>query len=316
MAVTGAVYSYNQKTIKEDITDIIYNIDPFDTPALSGMKTVPLNNTLFSWNEDVLAAPAANASEEGADGDDGGHQVVDLISNNTQIFKKLVKVTGTSESVDFYGRKSEKAYQLAKKSKELKRDIEFALVGRPGGDVQTPTAHSTGVGGLTGSVQYFIDASVTKGNHAIPSAYTVGSAFEADILATHQALFEAGSDATQLQIAPGTSINVAALTRASARTRDYRNEKTLTNVVELYVSPFGELHVVINRWLFAADMLFMDFSYLNMGYLRNPRKEELAKVGDSSRCQVIAEGGVKVLNKKATGLLAGVTFNASYDPTL
>ena len=114
---------------KEDIEDIIYDISPTDTPFMSNIGSSTANGILHQWQEDSLAAVAVNAAIEGADADDTAVANTTMKTNRTQIFVKDVSVTNTAEAIGKYGRASEMSYQIAKKGKELRSDIDHAFVG-------------------------------------------------------------------------------------------------------------------------------------------------------------------------------------------
>jgi hypothetical protein len=127
MAVSGTYKTYDQVGKKEDVEDIIYDISPTETPFLSSIGSGTATATLHQWQQDSLAAVATNAAVEGADAGTSSVDETVLKTNNTQIFTKVVQVSGTAEAVGKYGRTSELAYQIAKKGKEMKRDIRLEL---------------------------------------------------------------------------------------------------------------------------------------------------------------------------------------------
>ena len=120
--------SYQAKGIREDLIDLITNISPTETPMLSRFSKVPASNTTHEWQTDSLSAAASNAYVEGADSDAPALTATTRESNNTQISRKLWRVTDTMEAVDKAGRGSEYAYQMAKHMKELARDIKVFCV--------------------------------------------------------------------------------------------------------------------------------------------------------------------------------------------
>ena len=104
---------------REDLIDVIYDISPTDTPFMSTVAKTSASNVYHEWQTDSLAAAATNAAVEGADASDATLSATTRVGNYTQISQKTIKISGTLESVDKAGRKSEKAYQLAKASKEI-----------------------------------------------------------------------------------------------------------------------------------------------------------------------------------------------------
>ena len=129
MAQPGNTFdTYDMKGIREQLSDIIYNISPTDTPMFSSMGKGKASNTQFKWLTDSLAA--ASASNHQVEGDDYSAQAQTAskeLHNYTQIYAKNFIITGTDDAVDAAGRSTQLAYSLAKNSKELKRDVEAGI---------------------------------------------------------------------------------------------------------------------------------------------------------------------------------------------
>ena len=114
---------------REDLIDVIYDISPTETPLLNTLARNKATAVFHEWQTDSLAAATtANAAVEGADATSATLAPTSRLGNYTQIVQKTVQISGTLEAVDKAGRKSEKAYQMAKASSELKRDIETILL--------------------------------------------------------------------------------------------------------------------------------------------------------------------------------------------
>ena len=107
-------------SIREDLSDIIYNIAPLDTPFMSGCGKASADNTYFEWQTDTIAAGSANQQVEGDDASADARAVPTRVGNYTQISRYVVQTSGTNEAVNNAGFKSAQAYQLAKKAKQLK----------------------------------------------------------------------------------------------------------------------------------------------------------------------------------------------------
>ena len=159
---------------REDLSDVIYNISPTDTPFMSSVGKTKATAVLHEWQTDSLAAAdATNAAVEGADATSATLSPTTRVGNRTQISQKTIQVSGTLDNaIDKAGRKSEKAYQLSKASSELKRDMEkillsnqVAAAGTGGG---SPTART--LGGL----QAWINTNVSLGTSGVYFAVTDG----------------------------------------------------------------------------------------------------------------------------------------------
>lgn len=304
--------TYDQVGVKEDISDIISNISPTKTPFQASLKSEKVNNTIFQWQEDSLASVnLANAQAEGFDATDASLSPTVMRSQYTQILSKTVRVSATADAVNTYGRAKETAYQVSKVSAELKRDLEGIMIGQ----AQNATA---GTGSTTGPAatarkmasafgndiagNAVIDASVTITN-GTPAALT-----EQNILDVNQALYAAGSEATTIMVKPADSVIIAGFQKSAGRYRNFTDDnRSVVNVVDLYVSPFGEQKVVINRFIKSDSCLVYDPNMWRQVVLRPWTRELLAKTGDSDRHMIVGEFSLKHTNYKGSGLIKGLT---------
>ena len=265
--------TYVQTRQAEDVQDVIYNISPIDSPVISMSKTIRATGKLHEWSQDDLNAAGENAHVEGAvAGADESKPIVEK-SNFCQIMSKVAEVTGTLEKVDKYGRNSEMAYQLELRYGELANDQEYAVVG-----VQTAKTAEE-VEGL--------------------------------LLDAHLATYMEGGNPSYLVTDPKTAGLVSAMAMAAGRTRDIRNERKIVNVIDLYVSTYGELDVVLDRNMEAGTMLLVDFNYTATPVLRPTADWPIAKVGDSDKRQILWEGTFAVLNDSAHAAVTGVDLEAA-----
>ena len=289
--------TYDQIGIAEDISDVITNISPTKTPYQTSIGSEKVDNRLFQWQEDSLRTQAANKFLEGFTATDVARSPTVMRQNYTQIMSDVFKITATADVVKTYGRAKETAYQLAKTGEELKRDLEFTMVGRNGAAVagaETVTPREMA------SALNMIDAgNVIAGGTA---ALT-----ETMILNCHRATYDAGGEPEILMIKPADALIVASFAAASGRQRDFASNRTITNVVDLYVSPWGELKVVINRFILSTVAFMYNPDMYKKCVLRNWTREKLAKDGDSERHMVVGEFSLKHKNYKAAGYVNAIT---------
>src|SRR5258706_5062466 len=152
LIVANTTTTFDIKGIREELRNIIYNISPEDTPFMSNAGRESVENTLYEWQRDVLAAAVSTNAQ--IQGDDitafDAVTATARMGNRTQISRKAILVADTVEAVSKAGRKAELAYQITKRSAEIKRDMEtcfFANVGTVAGT--TATAPKTGTMGAT-----------------------------------------------------------------------------------------------------------------------------------------------------------------------
>jgi hypothetical protein len=294
---------YDVVGLKEDISDVISNISPTDTPFTSAIGSESCTQKNFQWQEDALRAVQVNAMTEGFDATEASLSATVMRSNYTQILSKTIKVSGSEDKAAQHGRAKESAYQMAKAAKEVKRDLEYGYVGTKqtavAGDNSGPVARKFA------GVQAMIDSTllIHTGGSSTPMS-------ETNLTTAHQALYAAGVDAKMLMVTPDDSQIVAAFAAAAGRYRTFSNDadpKKIVNAVDLYVSPFGQIKVVLNRWLAAGDTLLIDTDMWKKVVFRNWFREVLAKTGDNTKQMIVGEFSLKHKNFFASALIRRVT---------
>lgn len=283
---------------KEDVSDYISMITPSDTPFLSSIKTEAVSNTLYQWQEDQLRAVSKNTKLEGHDFVDSDRDQPAMRSNGTQILSETFKVSGTADAVKLYGRDKVTARETMKTGKLLKMDLEHSLVGTG----QTYVAASASTAGEFAGVQAQIDSATTT------TLGAAGPITEALIIGLHEKLYNEGSDATILMVKPSDTKIIAGFSQASGRTIQVENGDTkVTNVVNIYESPFGTVRVVKNRRIRTQNALMYDPKNWKLAVLRDWFREKLAKTSDAERYAMTGEFGLKHANRKASALLANLS---------
>lgn len=293
--------SYDTVGQKEDVSDVISNITPTKTPFQSMIGNDKTKAKLFEWQEDELASVRDNAQVEGFTAQDATLTATVMRDNVTQILEKTVKISATNDAIDQYGRAKETSYQLAKASAELKRDLEHAMVGTG----QTKVSGATSTARKFAGYQAMVDTSVTVTADS-DGAGAADDLQESHVLDAGQALYDAGAEASILMIKPSDSLKVANFAYAAGRSRDLGNTKKVVQAVDLYVGPFGEHRVVMNRFQRATDALLFDPQMWKKVTLRPWTRETLAKDGDNTKHMIVGEFSMKHRNFKGSALITNL----------
>lgn len=293
-----AIYkTYEQIGIKEDVSSLISTITPTDTPFSSMMKSEKVHNRVFQYQTDVIASGSSNAQVEGFVASAGTMVPTTMISGNTQILQNTFQVSGSADAITAHARGKETAYQMSKALKHIKKDVEFAMIGASNAAV---TGNATTAREMASCDQLIASGVTTAGGSA---ALT-----EAMITANHQALFEAGGDPSILMVKPADSLIISSMTGAAGRSREFNDgNTTLTAVVNLLVSPFGELKVQINRHQMATHAFLLDPSMWRQMTLRPMTRTLLAKTGDSDTHMLVTEIGLAHKNPSGSGQIDALT---------
>jgi len=294
-----SLYStYDQIGLAEDVSDIITNISPTKTPFQSSIGNESISAKVFEWQEDSLRAPADNKKLEGFVASDVARTPTVMRTNYTQIMSDTFRISATSDAVKTYGRAKETAYQLAKTGEELKRDLEYAFV-----SINNAAVAGSETGATEremASALYMIDAGNIEAGGTAALTETM-------LLNVQKKVYDAGGEPNIFMIKPSDSIIVAGFAGASGRTRDFGQDKKITNVVDLYVSPYGEVKVVLNRWLLSSVAFLYDPSMFKKCTLRGWTRTMLGKDGDADRHMVVGEFSLKHKNFKSSGLINALT---------
>jgi hypothetical protein len=293
--------SYDEVGIKENVSDVITNLSPRKTPFQSAIGSEKVTQPLFQWQEDSLRAVATNAKVEGADPTDITVDPTVMRNNYTQIFTESVKVSDRADIIATYGRKREFAYQMAKSAAALKRDLEHAFVG-------TDSAKAAGSSSVASTMDGYFKQLDSSAVIKTGQTASVDDPFnEDDLMLALQTAFENGAEPSRIQVTPSNSVVLAGFAKASGRYRTLTGSggdaKTLVNVVNLYVSPFGEQKVEINRFLQAGDTLVYEPEQWSKVVLRPWERKNLAKTGDSTRAMLLGEFSLKHKNFKASAIV-------------
>jgi len=309
--------TYEAKGIREDLSDVIYDISPTDTPIMSSIGKGKATNTNHEWQTDSLdAATTENAAVEGADATSATLAPTVRLGNQTQIFQKTVRVSGTLDAVDKAGRKSEKAYQLAKASSEIKRDIEATITAN-----QAKAAGSASVARKLASLLSWIKTNTNKGSGTTPGVdpTTIGESTRTDgttrtftetfLKDVVQKVFSSGGTPSLLVVPPALKQVVSGFTGIAQHrinTQGSGDVRILAGA-DLYQSDFGVLQIVPDRFMRSRDALVLDPEYAALSYLRPFQTNELAKIGDSERTQLLVELTLEVRNEAAHGIIADLS---------
>ena len=307
---TNTFDTYDSVGEREDLSDVIYNISPTDTPFLSSAAKTSSTAVLHEWQTDALAsASTSNAVIEGDEATLDAVTATTRLSNSCQIMDKTVVITGTQEAVDKAGRASELAYQIAKKAKELKRDMEAQITTNNAEVTGSATAAremgSLGAWVATNDVMGTSGTSGSVGN----TARTDGTqrAFTEDLLkSVIKSVWNEGGDPTMIMVGPFNKQKLSGFTGNSTRF-DAGADATLYTSVDVYASDFGQLQVVPNRFSRDRDCYVLDMNYWGVAFLRDFSMHELSKTGDSEKRQLLVEATLESRNEAASGLVADLT---------
>ena len=290
---------------REDLSDVIYRISPTQTPVFSMASKTKATATLHEWQtQDLAAASSSNAQVEGDDASAKSITPTVRLTNRTQIMSKTVIVSGSQQAVNSAGRKDELGYQVSLASLELKRDAETNLTQS---DVLATSPRS--FRGLRGWVVDNVNRNGgTLASYTGNTGYTAGtlrSFTESQVKDVLQQVYTAGGEPDTIMLPPALKQTFSGFTGNATR-MDKSEDKKLYASVDVYVSDFGELSAVPNRFMATRDVFVLQSDKLAIAYLRPFSPVELAKTGDADKRQLIAELTLECRAPKAHGAIYDV----------
>ena len=335
--VTNAFTTYNAVGNREDLSNVIYNIDPFDTPVMSAARRRNVKNRLFDWQTENLptvsapvtpgtgaVAATSNSQLEGFALAPHAAQPTIRQNNVTQISERDATISGSQEESDAAGKGSEMAHQMAMASKVLKSDLETAACSRQprvSGDDTGPTARVTeGIahwlgraifpprlgGGIAGAIAPGTAATglptLSTDLFPAPTAVSITEAMLGDAM---QLAYSNGASPTLWVVPPGPKRTVSTFVGRST-TQVLVGKTEVVSTVDVLATDFGRVKVIPSRWLPPDVGLLIDPDYLAFAFFRSFRQYLMARTGDAEVRMIVVEWGVEMRNPLAHVLFNGI----------
>ena len=309
---TNLYDTYDTTGIREDLVNVIYNVSPEDTPILSAIPRAAAKSTKHEWQLDALATPATNAVIEGDEATVDAMTATTRAFNYCQISDKVIAVSGTQSAVDAAGRADEMAYQIAKKSKELKKDMEFDLI-----EPNVQAAGSATAARELGSIPTWIKTNGDAGTSGslstgsgtdLPGSGTDRDLTEAILKTVIKEVYTSGGDMDMLVCPPSLKQLISGFNANTTRFGP-AGDKTEYAAIDVYSSDFGDLKIVPNRVMAttdAKDVFIIQRDMLATAYLRDFMVQDLSKTGDSDKKQLLVEYTLEVRNEAAHGIILDI----------
>jgi hypothetical protein len=304
--VTNTFTSFDAKGIREELSDVINMISPEDVPLQSNIGSKNVSNTYFEWQHDSLASVDTTAR---IDGDDvtsfDSTSATTRVGNYTQILRRTVIVADNLGSQDLAGRNDEMAMQIAKRGRELKRDLESVLTANNaavagnsstaretaglGAWIATNTVKQTG--GTPAGADPTGDGSDARTDDGTPAAFT-----ETMLKSAMQQAYTSGGQPSILMVGPFNKTQVSGFAGIAAQRYQAPSDSptTIIGAADVYLSDFGTLSVVSNRFQRERDAWLLDPEYASVCYLRPIQKKDLAATGDATKAMLLVEAGLEV----------------------
>lgn len=322
--ITNTITRYDAtRAVREDLSNMIYNIAPVDVPIMSNIGRDTAKQTLFEWQTDGLAAPANNPVLEGDDivGATDVRAPTNRVNNYTQINRKIVTVSGTLEAVDKAGMKSYLSYELAKAASEMKRDMEVAISGFQVGVAGSNSTPRKTAGMGAWIITNFQAGAGTGAAPIMSSPPGNGTPVTAAVAGTPRAFTEVMFKQAQQDVwTQGGNPKVAFMGAKqktvfstfpgiATRFRDVPagDQAQIIGAADVYVGDFGQTSAVPDRFMPITVVYVGDPEYASVAYLRNFKTEVMAKTADGEKRMILAEWGLRMKSQYSWAAIADLS---------
>lgn len=310
MTIKSNTYeTYDAVNIPEQVLPKIYRIEREESPVYSSAKKVKISTTSPEWQTQALASAGDNIKVQGDEFAADARTPTARVKNHCQILDKVVSVTGTNKAVDHYGYANEMAYQKDLATRELKRDIERAIVQN-----NASVAGSTGVGGEIGGIETWATSNVSRGSGGSNGGYNSGTgltvaptdgtqrAFTQDLfLNTLQTGYDNGAKFSTIHLSSFNKRRMSTFQGIATRTSD--DSKKVYMGVDVYQTDFGIITAMINPRQRTRTAILYDMEKVNILQLRAMQTGKIAKTHDSDEEYILTEMTTKVV-EKGIGVIA------------
>lgn len=263
------------------------------------------------------------------------------IGNHCQISRKDIVVSRRANLVKKAGRKDELGYQIAKAGRELKRDIEASLVAN-----NNAVQGTTSVAGQSASYLAWMRNNSSRFNTtagtdgadpaALVAGFPTGTAAtdaslvrplsETDILDVIADSYIEGGDIdtmllhptlkqkwSQYMFSPDTTNAGRIATQYQDQGKSPAKGATALGAVDVYVSDFGVIDVIPDRFMRTRDVIIMEAAMWAIAYLDPYQQFDVAKTGDSEKRVLLVDWTLEARNPDSSGIVADVDNAAAME---
>jgi len=309
--VTNAFDTYSATADREDLSNIIYNISPMQTPFMSSIGKKSIKNVVFDWQTEVLPTPVATGQLEGFELSRAAATATARVSNVAMISSRDATVTGSQDASDPAGKRSEMAHQLAVMAKALKRDMEESLCQK--GAKTTGTATQARV---TGGFESWIKTNFNNQTGTAPTGSgtaptdsgTLRDLTEPLLKVSLQKCFASGGEPSLAICGPHNKQVISGFT-GRTQARQNIDANTVEASVAVYSSDFGELKIVPSNRSRERSLLLVDPEFAKVSYLRDFKTVDIATIGDAETKMIVVEYGLEVSNEAAHSIVSDLNVS-------
>lgn len=276
---------------KLDMSDIITNISPEDTPLWSRISRTRATAVTHEWLEDSLGEPRTNKQPEGYTYTTEAVTPRTRLNNYTQIMHRGIHVTQTQEVVLKYGLRSETAYQMQKTLKELAFDCEQALIQQ-----DTKMLGSMDEARQFGGLPYWV----------VTNNFTASKLTFDEINNALEQTWNVGGKPSVLLVSPRSKRIISTFTAGNTKYMEGNKTRRLTQMISVLETDFGTLQCLVDRFMPDDTVYGLSPEYMKKAFLRPFRQGDMPEMSDMHRKYVKGEWTLEMRAEKAHFKISGL----------
>lgn len=305
MAEANRKTTFDSPANREDLQDIVYNVDPWETPFCTRIPTTGATNTLHQWPIDELRAAATNTTIEGDDLSIKASTNPTRVTNQVQIFTESLMVSSTQQAVIQAGVDDEVDYQLVKKTKEVRTDVELAFLSDQVKSAGNKTTAATMAGYGSYALAGFSGGAGSTGptggdGSTAPVAGTARDLDETILQANLATLWNNGGNCDMILTDGVQKGKISGFSGYADRVKT-AEDRRLVAAIDIYESDFHDSEVVADRFLGTGRVFTVQTDMWAMADLLPLYQFEIAKSGIADKWGLEWETTLEARNQKASG---------------
>lgn len=301
----GGVATDVDEAMREDLIDIITDVSPDENPLFTMLARTTASQPLHQWLEDYISRKSSAASSvEGAAATYNDLQQPSRRTNWTAIVDETFRVSGTEIATEHAGMGSSYDYQASKALINWKNQAEYNIING------TLASGSSGVARQMSGLDSVITSHYTARNSGTSLSETEFNDMVQEVWND-----VGNSDVFDLVLVPmGLKRKISTFTAGNTKFT-YAEDKRLTRPVAVYESDGGVHRIMAHKDVVGTAatpgprFFGIKEDKYRLAFLRNPKREELAKDGDRRNGQIIGEFTLEYLAERTSVRRTGYNIN-------
>lgn len=283
-------FTYDDTAIREDLLDLIVNIDPEEDQLYVGLAKHKASQPYHQWLTDTLATVSGSGQKEGFDPAFAARTNPSRKANYTQIISAEFQVTDSERNSNTAGFKDRYTYEMQKAMLEWRRNAEFSIV-------RNSLVSGTGSASRQmAGVRAQIITTVTN-----QASVSLSEKMLNDYL---QNAWSLGGIVDNVYVGAALKRRISGFTNTNTRFVD-ATTSAVNNVINVYDSDFGRVNIHKHRWVQNSDDTNLNLIGLQqdkwaVAHLDEPHYQEIPRTGYSSKGMIVGELTLEGLNEKSS----------------